>query len=118
MVVHTPVIYIPNKANLRDLIAATGLVMLLKLSSNRRFFGPCDLDIWRMTSKNNRAPLLYYGQALCINSKPSENSNYIYSPETLNSSQNQRFFLSRVTFKFDRWPWKTIGYLLYATSSF
>ena len=32
-----------NKANLRDLIAATGLVILLKLDSNRRFFSPCDL---------------------------------------------------------------------------
>ena len=27
------------------------------------------------------------------------------------------FFLSHVTFKFDRWPWKTIGYLFYAISS-
>ena len=27
-------------------------------------------------------------------------------------------FFSRVTFKLDRWPWKTIGYLFYATSSF
>ena len=27
-----------NKANLRDLIAVTGLVILLKLDSNRRFF--------------------------------------------------------------------------------
>ena len=48
-----------NKANLRDLIAATGLAILLKLDSNRRFFSPCDLEIWWMTSKNNRAPLLY-----------------------------------------------------------
>ena len=28
------------------------------------------------------------------------------------------FFLSRVTFRFDGWPWKTIGHLFYATSSF
>ena len=49
-----------NKANLRDLIAATGLVILLKLDSNRRFFSPGDLEIWWMTSKNNRAPLLYF----------------------------------------------------------
>ena len=49
-----------NKANLRDLIAATGLVILLKLDSNRRFFSLCDLEIWWMTSKNNRTPLLYY----------------------------------------------------------
>ena len=34
-----------NKANLRDLIAATGLVILLKLDSNRRFFSPCDLEV-------------------------------------------------------------------------
>ena len=40
-----------NKANLRDLIAATGLVILLKLDSNHRFFSPCDLEIWWMTQK-------------------------------------------------------------------
>ena len=39
------------KANLRDLIAATGLVILLKLDLNRRFFSPCDLEIWWMTQK-------------------------------------------------------------------
>ena len=49
-----------NKANLRDLIAATSLVILLKLDLNRRFFSLCDLEIWRMTLKNNRAPLLWY----------------------------------------------------------
>ena len=31
--------------NLRDLIAATGLVILPKLDSNRRFFSPCNLEI-------------------------------------------------------------------------
>ena len=37
-----------NKANLRDLIAATGLVILLKLDSNRRFFAHVTLkfDGW------------------------------------------------------------------------
>ena len=35
--------YDNNEANLRDLIAATGLVILLKLDWNRRFFSPCDL---------------------------------------------------------------------------
>ena len=49
-----------NKANLRDLIAATGLVILLKFDPNHRFFSPCDLEIWWMTLENNRAPLLYY----------------------------------------------------------
>ena len=49
-----------NKANLRDMIAATGLVILLKLDLNRWFFSPCDLEIWWMTPQNNRAPLLCY----------------------------------------------------------
>ena len=49
-----------NKANGRDLIAATGLVISLKLDSNYRFFSVCDLEIYWMTSKNSRAPLLYY----------------------------------------------------------
>ena len=34
-----------NKANLRDLIAATGLVIILKLDSNFQIFSPCDLEI-------------------------------------------------------------------------
>ena len=46
-----------NKANLRDLIVSTGLVIFLKLNWNHWFFIPCDLEIWWMTSKNNRAPL-------------------------------------------------------------
>ena len=49
-----------NKANLRDLIAVTGLVILLKLDSNHRFFSLCDLEIWWMTLKNNRASLPYH----------------------------------------------------------
>ena len=49
-----------NKANLRDLIATTGQVILHKFYPNHRFFSPCDLEIWCITSKNNRAPFLYY----------------------------------------------------------
>ena len=54
-----------NKANLRDLIAATGLVILLKFDPIHRFFSLCDLEIWCMTLKNNAAPLLYYIK-LCV----------------------------------------------------
>ena len=43
-----------DKANLRDLIAATGLVILLKFDPNHRFFSPCDLEIWCMTSKTRQ----------------------------------------------------------------
>ena len=56
-------------------------------------------------------------QALRIILKPLVNSNLSYSPETHNLGKNWRFFF-RVTLKFDGWPWKTIGQLFYATSSF
>ena len=69
-----------NKANLRDLIAATGLVILLKLDSNRPFFA-------RVTPKNNKAHPLYYIK-LCVSFQiPSVNSNWSYSPETPNLGQ-------------------------------
>ena len=106
-----------NKANLRDLIAATGLVILLKLDSNNRFFSLCDLGIWWMTSENNRAPLLYYIK-LCAS---------FYSHQWIETGVTVRKrsirvkisdFLSHVTLESDRWPWKTIGHLFYAASSF
>ena len=56
-------------------------------------------------------------QALYIISNPSMNSNWSYCPEMLNSRQNRQF-LSRVTLKFDGWPWKTIQHLFHATLSF
>ena len=37
--------------NLRNFIAATGLVILPKSDPNRRFFGPRDLKLWRVTLK-------------------------------------------------------------------
>ena len=49
-----------SKANLRDLIAATGLIILFKSVSNYWIFSPLDPKIWWMTLKNNRAPILYY----------------------------------------------------------
>ena len=45
------------------------------------------------------------------------NSNWSYSPETPNLGQNRNFF-RRLTLKLDGWPWKTIGHIFYATSSF
>ena len=43
-----------------SLVITPKLVILLKLDLNHRFFSPCDLEIWWMTQKNNRAPLLCY----------------------------------------------------------
>ena len=45
------ILFMINKANLRDLKAAIGLAILLKLDSNNRFFGQCDLEILWMTQK-------------------------------------------------------------------
>ena len=48
---------------------------------------------------------------------PSLNSPMDLKLCTLNSGQNRRFFY-RVTLKFYGWPWKSVGHLLYDTSSF
>ena len=45
------------------------------------------------------------------------NSNFSYSPETLNSGQNWQFVVP-CDLEIWWWPWKTIGHLFYATSSF
>ena len=108
---------IKNKANLRDLIAASGLVTLLKFDTNHpHFFVPCDLEIWWMILENNRAPFLFYIK-LCAS---FQSHGLIQSGVTVRkrSILKNRHFLSRVTLKFDRWPWKTIGHLYYTTSSF
>ena len=131
------------KANLSYLIAATGIVILLKLHSNHQFFSPCDLkfdgwpkknmecflyyfklceslcdlDIWQMTLKNKRAPLLYYIK-LWVS---FQSHGWIQTGVKVRKRSiqvNIGDFLSRVTLKFDRWTWKTIGHLCYAISSF
>ena len=102
-----------NKANLRDLIAATGLVILLKLDSNHRFFSPSDLEIWWITPKNNPAPLLCYFKLFA-----SFRSHWwIQTGVTVRKRQIWvKFddFFYRVTL----WPWKTIGQLFYPISIF
>ena len=150
-----------NKANLRDLIAATGLVILLKLDSNRwlispsdleirwmtwksnkaplwyyiklwssfqidrwiqtgatvgkrtirvkigDLFVPRDLDIWWMTLKNKRAPLLYYVKLFASFKIHRWCQTWVTVRKRLSWVKTGDFF-SRVTLKFDGWPWKTI----------
>ena len=89
---------------------------MLNLGQNRRFFVPCDLEIWQMTSNNNSAHLFSYFK-LCA----SFHSHLsIQNGVTVRKRQiwvKIGDFLSRVTLKFGRWPWKTIWHLFYATSS-
>ena len=87
------------------------------LGQIRRFLEPCDLEIWRMTLQNNRAPLLCYFK-LCASFRSHW---WIQTSITVRKRPIWvKFddFKSRATLKFDGWPCKTIGHLFYATSSF
>ena len=87
------------------------------LGQIRRFLEPCDLVIWRMTLKNNRAPLLCYFKLYAS----FRSHRWIQAGVTVRKRPiwvKIDDFFSRVTLKFDVWPWKTIGHLFYATSSF
>ena len=106
-----------NKANLRDLIAATGLVILLKLDSNCQFFAHVTLkfdgrprEIIRHVF--NTTPIFVY-HFISI----SEFKLELRSGNAQLESKSTICF-SRVTLQFDIWPWKTIGHIFYATSSF
>ena len=86
------------------------------LGQIRRFLEPCDLVIWRMTLKNNRAPPLCYFK-LCAKFRSHW---WIQTGVTVRKRPIWvKFddFESPVTLKFDGWPWKTIGHLFYASSS-
>ena len=74
------------------------------------FFVPCDLKIWLVTLKNNGPFYICYFK-LCA-------SSHSYSPETPNSRKIHNFFLSCVTFKFDKMILKNNKHLLYAALSF
>ena len=71
----------------------------LNLGQNQQFFVPCDLEIWQMTLKINRAPLLCCFN-LCASFHSNQwiqtgftvHSNLSNSPETPNLGQNQRSF--------------------------
>ena len=75
------------------------------------------IEIWWMTLKNNRAPLQYHIK-LCA---AFQSHWYIHTGVTVQKRSirvNIGDFVSRVTLKIDVWPWKTIGHLSYAASTF
>ena len=108
---------IVNKAKLRDLIAATGLVILLKLGSNHRFFARMILkfDGWPRKTTGHLSYMLRW-QFLC---HQLVNSDLRYFPKTPNSGQNQRFFFF-VPCDLENWQMtlKTIRHLFHAISGF
>ena len=93
-----------NKANLRDLIAATGLVILLKVDPNHRIFSPCDLEISWIILEQGKSE----GFESCDWPIVRKRRIWVKIGDVL----------YRVTLKFDGWPWKTIGHLSFAFSSF
>ena len=80
-------------------------------------FSPCDLEIWWMTSKTYRTPLLHCIK-LCVSSRTP---GWIQTGLTVRKRSIRvkiGDFLFCVTLKLDGWPWKTIGHLFYVASSF
>ena len=108
-----------TKENLKDLIAATGQIILQKSSKCMKssIFGLCDLEIWKMTSKNDtivnrfHVPKSYVFHLTAICEFRLELSSRNAQIEAKSA------ILVRVTLKFDGWPWKTIEHLFYALSS-
>ena len=70
-----------------------------------------------MTLKNNRAPLLYCIK-LCASFQIHQWIQIRVTVRKRSIWVKIGNLLSRVTLKFDGWPWKTIGHLFYVTSSF
>ena len=69
------------------------------LGQIRRFLEPCDLEIWRMTLKKNRAPLLCCFQ-LC-----AWFHCHIWIQTGVRVQKRQSWVLTSVTLTFDLWPW-------------
>ena len=82
----------------------------------RFFFVPRDLEIWWMTLKNNRTPLLYYIK-LCAAFQSHWHIQTGVTVRKRSIGVKIGNFLSRVTLKIDVWPRKTIGHLSYAVNS-
>ena len=69
------------------------------LGQIRRFLEPCDLEIWRMTLKNNRVPLLCCFQ-LC-----AWFHCHMWIQTGVRVRKRLSWVLNSVTLTFDLWPW-------------
>ena len=90
---------------------------LTQIGFKSSIFQPCDLEIWLMTSKNYRAPLLHYIK-LCASSQTPQWIGTAVAVQKLSIRVKIDDLLPCVTLKFNEWPWKTIGILFYVTLSF
>ena len=69
------------------------------LGQIQQFLEPCDLEIWRMTLKNNRAPLLCCFQ-LC-----AWFHCHMWIQTGVRVRKRLSWMLTSVTLTFDLWPW-------------
>ena len=69
------------------------------LGQIRRFLEPCDLEIWRMTLKNNRAPLL------CCFRLCAWFHCHMWIQTGVRVRKRLSWVLTSVTLTFDLWPW-------------
>ena len=69
------------------------------LGQIRRFLGPCDLEIWRITFKNNRAPLLS-NIKLCASFHC-----HMWIQTGVTVRKRLSGVMTSVTLTFDLWPW-------------
>ena len=118
---HKPAV-LPLK--LHDNMSAAELEVMTGVTVRKRsiwvkighFFVPCDFEIWWMTFKENRAPLV-----CCLKLYASFDSHqWIQTGVTVRKRLIRvkiDNYLSCVTLKFDGWHRKTIGHLFYAMLS-
>ena len=114
--------YIINKETLRVVIAASGLVILLKSVQivdfpARATLWNLTIEIWRKTSNNNRThpPCT---QKLCLS---FYSHKWIKIGDAIKKRWNKNQIVDisiRMTLKFDGWPRKKIEHLFYTTSNF
>ena len=78
------------------------------LGQIRRFLEPCDLEIWRMTLKNNRAPLLSNIKLYV----PFHHHTWIQTGFTVRKRLS--WVVTSVTLTFDLWPWPFAWTLLWS----
>ena len=69
------------------------------LGQIRRFLEPCDLEIWRMTLKNNRAPLL------SIIKLYASFHHHMWIQTGVTVRKRLSWVVTSVTLTYDLWPW-------------
>ena len=69
------------------------------LGQSPRFLEPCDLEIWRMTLKNNRAPLLSNIKLY------ASFHHHMWIQTGVTVRKRLSWVVTSVTLTFDLWPW-------------